>query len=62
MVRDEEYCSSFLDAIYLHASKIHHSQAQWPMSVILDMWEAEIGGSQFEASPGKKLARSYLKE
>jgi hypothetical protein len=32
------------------------------MSVIPVMPEAEMGGSWFETSPGKKLARSYLKK
>jgi hypothetical protein len=32
------------------------------MPVILATWEAKVRGSGFEESPGKKLARSYLKK
>jgi hypothetical protein len=35
-------------------------QRQWLILVIPATWEAEIKGSWFEASPGKKLARPYL--
>jgi hypothetical protein len=32
------------------------------MLIIPATWEAKIGGSQFQASSGKKLERPYLKE
>jgi hypothetical protein len=32
------------------------------MPIIPATWEAKIGRLQYEASPGKKLARPYLRE
>jgi hypothetical protein len=45
-------------------TKNSQGQAWWHTSVILGTWKAEIGGSWFEASLGKKkkLVRSYLKQ
>jgi hypothetical protein len=34
----------------------------WLIPVVPATWEAEIGELWFEASSGKKLARSYFKE
>jgi hypothetical protein len=31
--------------------------AWWCLPVILAIWEVELGGPQFEASPGKKFVR-----
>jgi hypothetical protein len=36
-------------------------QAWWYTSVIPATWEIEMGRSQFEKSPNKKLATPYLK-
>jgi hypothetical protein len=32
----------------------------WPVPVVPATWEVEVGGSWFEASPGKIRARLYL--
>jgi hypothetical protein len=35
---------------------------QWLIPVIPATWEAQMEGSQFEVSQGKKLAKSYIKK
>jgi hypothetical protein len=37
-------------------------QVQWLTPVIPVTWEAEIGRSLFEGSPGKKFSRPYLNQ
>jgi hypothetical protein len=44
----------------LSLSRVFHSQMWWLMSMIPATWEAEVGGLQSEASPGKSM-RPYLK-
>jgi hypothetical protein len=44
----------------IRAKKTNLGWAQWLTPVISASWEAEIGGSWFEASQGKKLARPFL--
>jgi hypothetical protein len=34
------------------------SRSQWLMPIILATWEAEIRGSQFKTSPGKKVCKT----
>jgi hypothetical protein len=47
---------------YLHILKLHVAgQAQGLTAIILPAWEAEIGASQLEANPDKKLKRLELK-
>jgi hypothetical protein len=33
----------------------------WLTPIIPTTWKVDLGGSKFEASPGKKLVRAYLK-
>jgi hypothetical protein len=44
----------------LHTDNLPEKQTSWFTPVNLATWEAEIGGSQFKASPGKNFAKLYL--
>jgi hypothetical protein len=43
-------------------TKTAQNRCWWLILIILATWEAEIGGSQFQSSPGKLFARPYLKK
>jgi hypothetical protein len=57
---DKDFLHLFPQSTHYQSRNKEQAGCQWLTPIILDTPEAEIGGSCFEARPGKWFLRPYL--